>query len=204
MRTYFRKREGIVEVEQQLAELALCGVVLEPTVSRDDLIAGASRAELERQPYRTLLHLIGRRSGVDDASPASLHLCRYERGGVPSPSHRGRQLQRLATMSGLPLEASTVDPDGDAALSVSVVLGDWRATHRVATAAPTLALPTWFDGVLAAIAHPRRLYRCYADGRYYGLIAALAGDEPQGLARLTGLRLDPLSITGATVPVERR
>ncbi len=201
MRNYFRKREGAVEPEQQLAELALCGVVLDARFTREQLLAGHVRAEIELPPFRRLLQLLG--GGHGEGIPPCPHLCSVDRAARPTDAERGRQFVRLASMCELPLAEPEFGTDPDGALSIRAVLGHWRVVHRLVPGAPALALPTWFDGVLATIEHPRRLYRCYAGGRDFGLLAALAGDEPQDLMRLTGLRLDPLSITGIRVAVER-
>lgn len=202
MRNYFRKREGAIEPEQQLAELALCGVVLDARVAREQLLAGHVRAEIELPPFRRLLQLLAG-SSDSDAIPPCPHLCRFDRTARLVDAERGRQLARLATMCELAFVESALTSDVDGGMTIRAVLGTWRISHRLGAGAPALALPTWFDGVLASVGHPRRLYRCYAGGRDFGVLAALAGDEPQDLMRLTGLRLDPLSITGITVPVER-
>ena len=80
MKFSFFFKPTIVTAEQQIADLAACGLTLTPGIVLDDLFALASREEIESDPFSQILSVLGSTLGDDNQTPIceSIWMCDFE------------------------------------------------------------------------------------------------------------------------------
>jgi hypothetical protein len=183
-------------VEKQLAALARCGVRPRAGVTVADLLAELPRPELEREPYRALLHLLGSDAthGPHAGRPLSDDVWRFDLESVDQPGGFARAAARLRDLAQgeLPLEdvRDHVDPetgrawleyriDGAAARFEVELAGDW------ADLMPVLYVAEELDA-----RGGERRFTLLEDGGRYALVGCATPQQLSRLQQVTGLEFE--------------
>ena len=194
-------RRSPVGFEEQLEDLAACGIRLAPGVSPEALLVSSDREAFGRDPYRLLLCVMGGEAEDETQAGETGHpsddIWHFDTECIEDTGAYAAIARRMSTLARgeLPLEEITdhVDVDGkQASLSFRLSGQPHRWEARVENDWVDPAILSRFAGLLASRHAARRFTYIDLDGQDC-LIGCATDDERARLERVTGLSVSWLT-----------
>jgi hypothetical protein len=188
----FKKR---ISIEEQLTALRAAGIALNPDVDEEDLFAFYPKDELEQEPYKGLIEVLGIELEREPFTPVTnkLWMCDYE--CIEDTGAYKRVVERLELMTGNALGITDIKDFVDIEKSLAWVefkyqgkTIHWDAAVHDDWLDPNILVK--YDSLLRDTKKGVRIYSNHTDFGQAALLAAFTDEEFKVFAKLSKVRVE--------------
>ncbi len=190
----FKKR---ISIDEQLHALRAAGIILNPGVTEQDLLAFNSKEDLEKEPYKGLIEVLGIEIEREPYTPVTntVWMCDYER--IEDHGAYKDVLERLELMTGKALGLTDIKDFVDIEKNIAWVEFKYlnKTVHWDAKVDDDWLDPyilVKYDGLLRQSGKGVRIYSNHNDFGQVAFLAAFTDDQLKTFAKLSKVRVEPI------------